>query len=277
MNHMNQVNFWKRLFKMVVCCLISYVVLGYVIFAFVILHYEVNLLSDNKPALAITDNNGAGGILSTRIHNIFGDPIPHAVVFIDGRVVQADATGFFIVENLKPQRYFLEIFSGEYQPYKWEVLIDEGTNNPPIKYDTGLWPQFFLPDFHVFHNHTNELFGLVGFANGSDQPLYIHRATIYDPDGNIILDLFEHPELVEYYQVLSTKVELVTTPQQALRLPSKTWINGEIPPINTSTASGIYQLEVHYGTTADHQNGIYKVRRVEDVLRANPNWNPHLP
>lgn len=274
---MDKVNFRQRLLKTLIYCFFAYIALGYIVFASVVLHYEISLLPDDKLIYTAADIQKRSGTLSTRVHNIFGDPIPYAVIFIDGRITQADSTGFFIVEELKPQRYTLEIFSGDYQPYQWDILIDDGTNNPPIKYDTGLWPQYFLPDFHVFHNNTNQLFGLIGFANGSKQPIYIHRAAIYDPNGNIILDLFEDPDIVEYYQMLSTKVESVTTPQQALRLPSKTWINGEIPPIDSPLTPGVYQLEVHYGTETGHQSGVYRVQRIEDYLQTYPNWNPHLP
>lgn len=273
---MNITTFWQRVLKIALYSFIAYVAIGYLVFILVLLHHEISLLPDSQP-VTVSVSSDINATLSARVHNIFGDPVPYAVIVIDNQITQADSTGFFTIENLEPKRYALEIFAGEYQPYNWDILIDKGTNNPTIKYDTGLWPQFFLPDFHVFHNNSNQLFGLVGFANGAKEHLYIHRATIYDSEEKMILDLFTNPDILEYYQMLSNKVEITSTPQTALKLPPKTWISGEIPPIDSQLTEKFYYLEIHYGTEKDHLKGTYQVRQIIDSLDADSNLNPHLP
>jgi len=266
-----------RFISIIIGLICVYTAIAYIVLFTIILRHDIQLFEPKHPSLTSLAQKQQLGSLSARVHNVFGDPIPYAVVFIDGRVVQADATGFFTVENLVPQQYKLEIFAGEYQPYEWHVLIEPGTNNPTIKYDTGLWPQFFLPDFHVFHNNTYKMFGLIGFANGSNQPIYIHRASIYNPQGDLSLDLFASWENIEYFLTLSTKIEYIDTPRPALLLPAKTWVVGEIPPVQIDVLDGNYYLEIHYGTAADHERGTYQVLRIEDYLDTEPNWNPHLP
>lgn len=274
---MKPVNSWYQIIKFAICSLIVYLFIGYLLLAAYLLHYEINIFTGAGSTLYVSTNNNATSSLSARVHNVFGDPIPHVVAFIDGRIVQADATGFFSIDKLVPGRYTLELFAGEYQPYRWDILIEDGTNNPSIKYDTGLWPQYFLPDFHVFHNNSGLLFGLIGFANGSDQPIYVHQARIYDPNGEQIFDLFSDPDMVEYYQILSTKIDVVTEPQTALRISSRTWVLGEIPPTLSNLTEGMYRLQIHYGAEKHHQTGLYQLHSIADQLEPNPNLNPHLP
>ncbi len=270
--------FWLPFFRIGLYTLLSYVVIAYFIFFVTLVRWEVSLLPSSISVVTpVSKDSGSYSIVSSRIHNVFGDPIPYAVVHISGRIVQADSTGHFTLEGIVPNRYSMEIFAGGYRRYKWDIHVEEGTNTPIIKYDTGLWPAFFLPDFHVFHYTNDALYGIIGFANGSDQPLYIHRITIYDPREDIVIDFLNHSVGLEYFQNLSGKVEIVKGPQKALRLAPQSWFTGDLPPVTTPLLKGIYHMEIHFGTQREHDTSTYQVMRIKDQLDVDSNWNPHLP
>ena len=58
-------------------------------------------------------------------------------------------------------------------PSPWKSNLEPGLNSPILKYDTGLWPEYFLVDFHIYYSEDQRLLGIRGFANGSPEPIYI--------------------------------------------------------------------------------------------------------
>src|SRR5699024_7464450 len=148
--------------------------------------------------------------LQGQVRNVFGDPVPFAVIVIADRLGQADNTGAFSLQNLPVGRHAMEIFAGNYEKYSREIQLETGINSPPIKYDTGLWPQGILVDFHVFYKETDEILGIAGFANGTTEPIYIQRATLLSPKGEVITDILHDRDGFNYYADFSSKIEIVT-------------------------------------------------------------------
>ncbi len=271
-------NNYRPILRIGLYSLIAYVAIAYIVFITMVIHYEISLFSPAEPvATRASIDRDSYGIVSSRIHNVFGDPIPYAVVHLNGRIAQADSTGHFTIEEIYPNRYDIEIFAGGYGRYRWGIQVEEGINTPVIKYDTGLWPQFFLTDFHVFHHNSDKIFSIIGFANGSNEPLYIHRVTIYSPRNETPMELLDTREVLEHFLSLSGKLSLVENPQVALRLAPQSWFSGSLPPLDGPAAKGTYTLEVHVGTEDDHERGAYRVDRIKDHLDMDSNWNPHLP
>lgn len=268
--------FLKRVLRVGIASLVAYLAIGYIVFVATLVRWEVGLLPPARPVSSIASRDtGVYGTITSQVRNVFGDPVPYAVVHIGGRTIQADQNGNFILEGLAPDRYVMEIFAGGYERYKWEITVGEGNNTPIIKYDSGLWPEKFLADFHVFYASNDRLFGLVGFANGSHETIYVSSATIIDPNGNAIIDVLRQHDGFNYYNYLSNKVEVVETPEPALRIPSKAWVNGEIPPITGPFPPGTYHLEILYGNQEEHEKQQYQ--RIQYSDQGDNNWNPHLP
>ncbi len=211
----------------------------------------------------------------TCVRNVFGDPLPYAVVYIAGRVGQADSTGLVEMTNLHPGRYEMSIFAGGYQPLTMEVQLEPGLNSPVIKYDTGLWPEYFLVDFHIYYSSDQRLLGILGFANGSPEPIYIHRAALISPQGEVITDFLHDHDGFAYYADLSTKIKVVEEPQKALVWPARTWQPGEFPPIPGLFRAGLYTLEVHYGNENEHRTGEYRIMQITHHLDYELTGNPH--
>ncbi|NLO65960.1 MAG: carboxypeptidase regulatory-like domain-containing protein [Firmicutes bacterium] len=269
--------FWQHLGKWLLVLILLYLVGAYLTVFSIIIRSEMNILDAERAVSALMDTKGSSQ-LQTRVCSVFGDPICHAVVMIQNRLVQADNTGFFAMENLQPGRSTIEIFAGGYAKYRREINLEPGMNSPPLKYDTGLWPQEFLVDFHVFYKETGEVLGIAGFANGSDQPLYIHRAVLLDPKGKMIIDLLHDHDGFAYYAGLSSRINVVDEPQKALVWPGRMWQTGEFPPIAGYFSPGLYTLEVHYGFLDEHEQGEYRVIGLTDHLDLEENWSdPHLP
>lgn len=269
-------NIWYHLLKTVIILLLAYLAVVGTLLITTIIRNELKILDGTEVVSVLTSSPGTV-ILRTQIRNVFGDPVPYGVVFINNRIVQGDSTGTFEAASLKPGRYTIQIFAGGYEKYSWEIQIEEGMNSPPIKYETGLWPEFFLVDFHIFFRDDSQVLGIVGYANSSEEPIYIRQATLLNPQGEVITDLLHDNDGFKYYADLSSKVDIVEEPQKALKWAPRMWLSGEFPPIKGDFRPGLYTLEVHYGTFDDHKLGRYRVLQIQDHLDLESNWNPHLP
>lgn len=267
---------WLRLGKLGLVLLLVYLFFSYTLLITIIIRQELTILDASKVISALSSNQGPC-ILQGQVRNVFGDPIPFAVIVVADRLVQADNSGTFSVDNLTPGRHTLEIFAGDYGKYTRELQLEVGINNPPIKYETGLWPQVFLVDFHIFFKENDEILGIVGFANGTNEPLFIQRATLLNPQGEVVTDILHDRDGFAYYANFSSKIEVIEAPQKALKWAGRVVQSGEFPPLKGSFRPGPYTLEVHYAFTAGHELGQYRVVVITDHLDLDNDWNPHLP
>lgn len=267
-------HFWIRIARATAMVVIAYGVIVFSILYITIIRNELRVFGGEKSVPVLSNPLGQAHIRSY-VRNVFGDPLPYAVVHINGRVAQADNTGLVELNNLKPGRYEMDIFAGNYQPRTIEVHLEGGHNSPVIKYDTGLWPEYFLVDFHIYYSGDQRLLGLTGFANGSDEPIFIHRAELISPQGEVITDFLHDHDGFAYYADFSSKIEVVGEPQLALKWPPRTWQPAEFPPIPGLFRSGMYTLKVHYGDATEHQSGRYRIFEITDHLDYELTGNPH--
>ena len=268
--------FWIRLGKFGLFMLLAYLLMAYIIVVSIIIREELAIVDATKVISVFNPTQGSSS-MEGQVRNVFGDPVPFAVVIVGDHLVQADNTGAFQVTNIAAGRHTLEIFAGDYARYTREVQVEEGVNNPTIKYETGLWPQVFLVDFHIFYKENDEIFGMVGFANGTDEPIYIERASILSPKGDAITDILHDNDGFSYYLDLSNKLKLVLEPQKALKWAPRMVQGGEFTPVKGYFPPGPYSLEVHYAFQEGHDLGQYQVLTITDHLDLDNNWAPHLP
>lgn len=269
--------FWTRLGKFGLSLLGAYLLMAYIIIITIIVRQELAILDASKVVSVFNLDKKGGSTIQGQVRNVFGDPVPHGVIIVGERIVQADNTGTFSVPNLTPGRHILEIFAGDYAKYSREIQVEEGVNSPTIKYETGLWPQVFLVDFHIFYQASNGIFGMVGFANGTTESIYIERATLLDQDGEVVTDILHDNNGFSYYANLSSRLEVVEEPQKALKWAPRMVQGGEFSPVKGSFRPGPYSLEVHFAFRAGHDLGQYQVVTITDHLDLDNDWNPHLP
>lgn len=273
--------FWRRLGKFGLIFIVAYLFFAYALLITIIFRQELQILDVRKAivhkTISVFNPNKELCTLHGQVRNVFGDPVPHAVLLMGDYLVQADNTGTFFLEKLIPGRYTLEIFAGGYAKYQREIQLEIGSNNPTIKYEMGLWPQVFLVDFHIYYKENEAILGIVGFANGSTEEIYIQRATLLDPQGEVLSDLLHDRDGFSYYLDLSNKLEVVEEPQLALKWPPQMVQGGEFAPIKGSFKPGPYSLEVHYAFREGHELGQYQVLTITDHLDLDSDQNPHLP
>ena len=268
--------FWIRLGKFGLFMLLAYLLMAYIVVVTIIIREELSIVDAGKVISVLNPSKGLS-TMEGQVRNIFGDPVPFGVIIVGDHLVQADNTGAFRVTNLTPGRHTLEIFAGDYARYTTEIQIDEGINHPAIKYEAGPWPQVFLVDFHVFYKENDEIFGMVGFANGTTEPIFIERASILSPGGEAITDILHDNDGFDYYMGLSNKLEVVLEPQKALKWAPRMVQGGEFAPVKGYFPPGPYSLEVHYAFQEGHDLGQYFVFTITDHLDLDNNWAPHLP
>lgn len=266
---------WMRLAKLGIALLIAYLIVAYALVITITIRREIKIL-DPPSTISVFQQEKSTTTLEGNVCNVFGDPVPHAVITLNDHLVQANNRGGFSLNNIKPGRHTLEIFAGDYEKYSREINVEEGINRASIKYDTGLWPQIFLVDFHIFYKDHDVVLGILGFANGTTDSIYISKAILYNPRKEIVADLLHDLDGFKYYSELSSKIQIVSEPQKALQWAPRMVQNGEFPPIKGEFRPGPYTLEVHYGSEKDHENGQYYVFTITDHLDLANDWNPHL-
>lgn len=269
--------FWLRLAKLGFILLLAYLLFAYTCLITIIIRTELGILDATKVITVFNQEEKGPCTLQGQVRNVFGDPVPFAVIVVAGRLGQADNTGVFTLQNLNPGRHTLEIFAGDYEKYAKEIQLETGLNSPPIKYETGLWPQAFLVDFHIFYKENDEILGIVGFANGTPDAIYIERATLLSPKGEVVTDILHDRDGFDYYANFSSKIEIVTKPQKALKWAGRTVQSGEFAPLQGNFRPGPYTLEVHYASAKGHEMGQYQVLVITDHLDLDRDWNPHIP
>ncbi len=266
---------WARLGKCGLCILLIYLLAAYMSLFIIIIRSELQILDADGAVFVFNPNDGPC-LLEGTVCSVFGDPVPHAVIVIQGRLHQADNTGSFLITGLDSGRFTLEIFAGNYAKYSREIHLELVTNSPPIKYETGLWPREFLVDFHIFLKDSGEILGITGFANGTEEPIYIQRATLIGPTSEVIEDLLHDRDGFNYYAGLSSKLAVTEKPQKALIWPGRMWQTAEFPPITGTFNPGLYSLEVHYAFQKGHELGQYRVLTITDHLDLDKDWkHPH--
>ncbi|HKM43237.1 MAG TPA: hypothetical protein VJZ70_04535 [Limnochordia bacterium] len=268
--------FWLRLGKLGLFLLGTYLVFAYIIVITITIREELTIVDASKVISVLSPAQGTS-TLEGQLRNVFGDPVPFGVVVVGDHLVQADNIGAFRMTNLNPGRFTLEIFAGDYAKYSREIQVEEGMNHPTIKYESGLWPQVFLVDFHIFYKGDDEIFGMAGFANGTGAPIYIQRATILSPKGEVVTDILHDNDGFQYYTDLSNLLEIVEEPQKALKWAPRMVQGGEFPPLRGYFPPGPYTLEVHYAFKEGHELGQYQVLTITDHLDLDNNWHPHIP
>jgi hypothetical protein len=268
--------FWLHLGKLGLFLLGAYLLMAYVIVVTIIIREELAIVDASRVISVLSPAPGASTI-EGQVRNVFGDPVPFAVVILGDHLVQADSIGAFRITNLNPGRFTLEVFAGDYAKYASEIQVEEGVNHPTIKYETGLWPQVFLVDFHIFYKGDGEIFGMVGFANGTAEPIYIERATMLSPNDEVITDVLHDNDGFAYFAGLSTRLTIVEEPQKALEWAPSMVQGGEFPPARGHFPPGPYSLEVHYAFSKGHELGQYQVLTITDHLDLDSSWDPHIP
>lgn len=268
--------FWLRLGKLGLVLLGSYLVFAYIVVVTLIVREELTIVDASK-VISVVKSAPGTSTLEGQVRDVFGDPVPFGVIILGDHLVQADNTGAFRITNLNPGRFTLEIFAGDYAKYSREIQVEEGMNHPTIKYEVGLWPQVFLVDFHIFYKGDGEIYGMVGFANGTNEPIYIEQATIINPKGEVIVDVLHDNDGFQYFADLSNRLEVIEQPQKALKWPGQMVQGGEFPSVKGHFPPGPYTIEVHYAFQAGHDLGQYQVLTITDHLDLEKHWTPHLP
>ena len=265
---------WERIVYTVMLVVVVYGTAVAALLAITIIRSELQIWG-GREAVAALSRPANPAHLQTYVRNVFGDPLPYAVVHVAGRVGQADNSGLIELFDLHPGRYNMTVFAGGYHPLTLDVTLEPGYNSPILKYDTGLWPEYFLVDFHIYYSEDQRLMGICGFANGSSESVYIRHARLLSPQGEVITDFLHDHDGFSYYADLSTKIKVVEEPQKALLWPPQTWQPGEFPPIPGIFHFGLYTLEVHFGSEEEHQLGQYQIVQITDHLDYELTGNPH--
>ncbi|MGI6034869.1 MAG: carboxypeptidase-like regulatory domain-containing protein [Limnochordia bacterium] len=231
--------------------------------------------------IAIAEMQGLGSIVGT-VRDVFGDPVPGAQVRLADKVISTDGKGKFTINFVPVGPRTLMITAPGYRSLELNLQVDRGENRPRIRQETGLWPVGLKIDFHLFYQEQGQgdirdVFGLIGFANGSDEEYFIHSIKVLDSFHSVVIDLLS--ELDDYREFAGTYTDSNFTikPQMAAIIYPRTVINRELPHFMARASSGAYTLQVFYGTGKEHSRGEYYLWEEARVPVLEEDCDPHVP
>lgn len=221
------------------------------------------------------------GIVRFRVHNVFGDPVPGAIVELNGQRLVAGEGGLVGFVDVPARLHTLRIEAEGYRPLQMNLRVNEGLNEPIIKYDSGLFPADFAVDFHVFHakdpQEQQDVFIQMGWSNGTQDPILIRWFEIVDQHGNHLAPILDSPEGYHRLALMHTALRLVTLPY-ALELRPQQNVTVDLPIVQAVPEQlGAVKLRLFYGTAEQHAANRYDELELVTYPALEPDFNPHRP
>lgn len=221
------------------------------------------------------------GIVRLSVRNVFGDPVPGAMVELNGERLITGEGGVVEFLDVPARLHTLHIEAKGYHPLQMTLRVNEGLNEPIIKYDSGLFPADFAVDFHVFHandpKEEQDVFIQIGWSNGTQHPVLIRWFEVTDQNGKRLAPILDSPEGYRRLSLMYTALKLVTQPY-ALELRPLQTVTIDLPLIQAVPEQlGAVRLRILYGTAEQHNANDYEELEfiVYPVLETD--FNPHRP
>ncbi|NOK07404.1 hypothetical protein HNV27_38870, partial [Myxococcus xanthus] len=130
----------------------------------------------------------------------------------NGQRLVAGEGGTVEFVNVPARLHTLRIEAEGYHPLQMSLRVNEGVNEPIIKYESGLFPTDFAGDFHVFHAQDpaeeQDVFIQMGWSNGTQDPVMIHWFDIVDQHGNRLAPILDSPEGYRRLALMHTALKL---------------------------------------------------------------------
>lgn len=220
------------------------------------------------------------GHVSGTVHDVFGDPVPLAEVWFDDRLGRADESGAYHIAELPVGSYDVRVEARGYQLRTFRYTVYEGESSPRIKYESGLWPEVFAIDFHVFHppNRSERLYGVIGLANPNTSPIFLTSMYVLDRDDHIVQDFLGDIDRVQSFVLTYGSTRLSLEPTPAILVPGRgTVTHIEMKPFTSTESDAPFTLVVTYAERDEYRT--QKGRRAEKVVspQVEEDYNPHSP
>ncbi|MGE5576570.1 MAG: carboxypeptidase regulatory-like domain-containing protein [Syntrophothermus sp.] len=226
-------------------------------------------------------DKGEKASVTAFVCNIFGDPVAGAQVRIGQVQAMTDTRGYFLLEEVPLGPQELVVKAAGYQPLIRKIPVDNGRNIVDMKYDTGLWPNDFRVDFHVFANVDRtgslKLFGEVGVANGGSDAYYLLDASVSGPNDEQVQDLLETEDDYRDFAGSYGDDNFVARPRMAVVFAPQTHDKVDLKPHPGPVLGGEYKLTVVYASGEDWARGQSQTMVLTAHAFLDSDWNPHSP
>lgn len=276
----------QRLGRLLVC-----IAMAYVGFAGVAAGILVQRGASMTAAVSTPSNSAAEppetarpevrAILTGKVRNVFGDPVPGAELRISAKALTTGPDGAYRLEEAPLGPHEIVVEAPGYATLKVWVDIQPGLNEADLKYDSGLKPERFATDFHVFVNKPisgpERLYATIAFANPEDQDYLVEDMVVYDPMGQPVYDLTGDFEELTRLATALGELPVVSQPQPGMVIPAGGVYSNDLPPAPHPIPNGRYVLMVKYRPAFRSGKVRVHVLSVVDVADVDEDWNPHLP
>lgn len=224
------------------------------------------------------------GEVEGSIRNVFGDPVPSAIVHLDGFQTKTDADGTYRIRQVETGKHRFLIEAEGYNALTFDLLVEDGRNVPLIKYETGLRPIGVMLDFHVFWSERDSppsLYAHAGIANGTMHRLFISGLQIRRQHSTeVIHDFLSDTKSFERMAIYYSEVDIATAHGLALTLPPHRVISPiEMPPVPLDSIEGLgaFEFIVHYALGDNYAHQQERVLHITAEPVREDDYNPHTP
>ncbi len=223
------------------------------------------------------------GHVSGKVHDVFGDEIPHPVITIGTFKALGDGNGHFSIEGVPVGTYEVEITAAKHRSRRFTYRVQEGPNSPRIKYDTGLWPDSFALDFHAFYPNSDaaRIYAQLGIANPLDSPIYIHELFVMDERGQLVHNALATIEQIQTFTIVNPNTNLALDPYPAVVLQPRS-ILGQIQlpayqPVDPADPPKVFTAIVRYSIGRNAPPHERREISIAKPSALDEDYNPHAP
>lgn len=217
------------------------------------------------------------------LRNIFGDHVEGAEVLIGDRYkMVTDEFGVASMSGLPIGSVEVTVSAEGYRTVKQVIHLGPGKNEVVFRNDSGLVPDGFAVDFHVFWSTASG--GLargiaeIAIYNGSSRPVYVTECDILHAEQASTLRLLGSEEAFSNFAASPSSVVIVSQPEMAVSIDAEqiVYANPVVLPW-TPRDGDVLSLRVvstnDLAIAPDKRN----VRILSDEMDYDADWDPHVP
>lgn len=224
----------------------------------------------------------AAGIVF-ELRNIFGDHVCGAEIAVGGRHKKTtDEFGVASFSGLTAGDLEVAISAPGYRAISLHVLLGPGKNLVVFRNETGLAPDGFAVDFHVFWNTMSggmaRGIAEISLYNGRNVPVFATECDIVYPGESAVLKLLGSEEAFADFAGTYSTADIVSQPEMAMRIVAGQVVYADPVLLPGTPRDGeVYTLRLVSTSDLSAPRDRWDVATLEDEMDYDGDWDPHVP